>query len=259
MKNCKYNFQNKVVMITGANSGIGADIARQFERNGADLILIDLNFDRQNGLRPTPHHSKSQKTLHVHADLRKAKEIDRIFRLVWKDFKNIDILVNNAGISPKHDGRSLHVDELPFEEWNDIISVNLTAPYLLTKNVLPYMKRSKWGRIINMASVAGRTRSTVAGSPYAASKAGLIGFTRQLAAEVGEYGITANCIAPGRIETAMIQTMDTSVNEKYLKRIPVNRLGTTADISNAALFLASEQSGFITGVTIDVNGGSFMG
>jgi 3-oxoacyl-[acyl-carrier protein] reductase len=176
--------------------------------------------------------------------------IDRVGR--------IDVLVNNAGISPKHEGIRAAVDETELGEWQRVIDINLTACFLLVKASLPSMKANKWGRIVNMASQAGRTKSMVAGSHYAASKAGLIGFTRTLAGEVGPFGITANCIAPGRIDTPMASEAGSEVNARYVSTIPVGRIGTPDDVGAAVSYLASDAAGFVTGVCLDLNGGHFM-
>jgi 3-oxoacyl-[acyl-carrier protein] reductase len=254
----KSNFCGRVVMITGAWGGLGRNLVKAFQQAGAYLVTVDHGSASAGASAFPATGAPSEKISNFEANLSCPGEIYALFEKIWRDVEKVDILINNAGISPKINGKSLPIDELSLDVWNNVLSVNLTAPFLTSKLVLPQMKIAKWGRIINMSSVAGRTMSTVAGSPYAASKAGLIGFTRQLASEVGKFGITANCIAPGRIITPMINTMAPSVNQEYLSRIPVNRLGIPSDITNTALFLASQHSSFLTGTTIDVNGGSFM-
>jgi 3-oxoacyl-[acyl-carrier protein] reductase len=144
------------------------------------------------------------------------------------------------------------------EEWRKVLDINLTGAFLCSKACLPIMREKGWGRIINIASQAGRTRSDIAGAHYAASKAGMMGLARALAGELGMAGITVNSIAPGRIMTPMAQEAGEAANTAYLARIPVGRLGTPDDVAAAVAFLVSDEAGFISGITLDVNGGAFM-
>jgi len=173
-------------------------------------------------------------------------------------FGGVDILVNNAGISPKHDGRKAPVARMGTEEWQRVLDVNLTGAFLCARACLPGMMERRWGRIVHIASQAGRTRSELSGAHYGASKAGLASLARTLACEVGELGITVNSVAPGRIDTPMAQTVSPEVNERYRAGIPVRRFGTPDDVAAAVSYLASEHAAFVTGVTLDVNGGAFM-
>jgi 3-oxoacyl-[acyl-carrier protein] reductase len=177
-------------------------------------------------------------------------------RYVEGQFGRLDILVNNAGISPSHEGRSLDLEDMPVEEWDRVIAVNLTGTFLMCRAALPLMKRGKWGRIVNFSSQGGRTRSLLSGAHYAATKAGLIGFTRILAGQVGKHGITANCIAPGRIDTEQSRSFGDAA--AYAAQLPVGRLGEPQDIAAGVEYLVSEGASFVTGTVLDVNGGYFM-
>lgn len=246
----------KIALVTGAAQGIGAGIAERLAADGAHVILADILDEVQTTASTLADkgHAVSCKQI----DLGQLSSIDTFISGLIRHHGRLDIVVNNAGISPKHDGRRLPIDETPLEEWQQVLDINLTACFLIIKAALPAMKSRGWGRIINMASQAGRTKSQIAGAHYSASKAGLIGFTRTLAGEVGPFGITANCIAPGRIESPMAAMAGGEVNARYASAIPVGRLGTATDIAAATAYLASEEAGFVTGVCLDLNGGHFM-
>jgi 3-oxoacyl-[acyl-carrier protein] reductase len=179
---------------------------------------------------------------------------------VKKDWGNIGILVNNAGISPKQpDGASARIVDVSLDEWSRVLDVNLGSVLRLCQLVVPYMREQGWGRIINISSLAGRTISRVAGVSYSASKAGLLSLTRNLANELGPLGVTANAIAPGRVATSMAMQGGEEINKQYSDLIPVGRLGRPEEVAAVVAFLASENTGFINGATIDINGGYFMG
>ena len=169
------------------------------------------------------------------------------------------VLVNNAGISPKRDGQKIPGDEVPLDEWTSVLSVNLTGPFLGIQALVPHMKNTGFGRIVNMSSLAGRDGGRLGGVHYAATKTGLLGLTRSFARELAPYGITVNAIAPGRIDAGMAAGVSDEVNRNYLSRIPVGRLGHASDVAQAVQYLAAAENGFVTGVTVDVNGGSYMG
>lgn len=194
----------------------------------------------------------------IACDVAREESVNRLVNETVERFGGVDILVNNAGISPKHEGRKTPVAETSAAEWQRVLDVNLSGAFLCSRACLAPMRRRRWGRIVNISSMAGRTKAEIAGAHYAASKAGMMGLARTLAAEVGRDGITVNCIAPGRIVTPMAEEVPAEVNQTALARIPVGRLGTPEDVAAAVAFLASEQAGFISGVTLDVNGGAFM-
>ncbi|NYT79775.1 SDR family oxidoreductase [Alcaligenaceae bacterium] len=248
----------RTVLVTGARRGIGYTIAERLFHQGCNVVLVDV--DAEDVERAAAKLDPSGvRVLPATADVSRSAEISSVLKRVEDKFGGIDILVNNAGISPKHDGKKAFVLDMDETEWRHVLDINLTSAFLCVQACLPWMKKRNWGRIINMSSQAGRTVSTIAGAHYAASKAGMIAFSRTLAAEIGADGITSNCVAPGRIVTPMAEEAGADANAAYLQRIPVHRLGNPEDIAGVVAFLASDDASFITGATIDVNGGAFMG
>jgi 3-oxoacyl-[acyl-carrier protein] reductase len=192
-------------------------------------------------------------------DITREKAVARAIAALMKRHGRVDVLINNAGISPKHAGLKLPAERTPLAEWQRVLDINLTGAFLMSRAVIPCMRAGCWGRIVNMASQAGRTGSGMAGAHYSASKAGLIGFSRTLALEVAGEGITVNCIAPGMVESELTAVQPAAVRRRYASRMPMRRYAKPAEIAAAAAFLASDEARFITGATIDVNGGTFTG
>jgi 3-oxoacyl-[acyl-carrier protein] reductase len=245
------------VVVTGAARGIGLGIARRFLQDGASVVIGDVQESSLNeAMESLGELSKRARA--VVCDVSQPEQVVALVEAATKYFGGVSVLVNNAGISPKHGGLKATIAEMSEAEWRQVLDINLTGAFLCSRAVLPLMQAAGWGRIVNIASQAGRTRTDIAGAHYAASKAGMMGLARTLAVEGGKYGITANSIAPGRIETPMAAVAGAAVNAEYLTRIPVGRLGTPADIAAAVAFLASDEAGFISGITLDVNGGVFM-
>ncbi len=248
--------RNRIALVTGAAQGIGFGIAEQLARDGAHVVLSDI-------LPQVTAAAARLQAAGLSAESEQGSVADEawasgVVRKVEETHGRLDILVNNAGISPKRDGKKLPIRDTPLAQWNEVLAINLTGAFLLCRQAVPGMTARGFGRIINISSQAGRARTDIAGSAYAASKAGLIALSRVLASEVGKQGITVNCIAPGRIESPMAAVAGADVNREYVSRIPVGRIGTAADIAATVAFLASEDASFITGATIDVNGGFFM-
>jgi 3-oxoacyl-[acyl-carrier protein] reductase len=194
------------------------------------------------------------------ADVSDEQAVTRMFEEIESRFGRLDVVVNNAGIAPRIAGRSARVEDMPFDDWQRTIAINLTGAFLVSRAAIAPMKRNRWGRIINMASQSGRMYTGFGSAGYAASKSGLIGFSRVLAGEVGEYGVTVNCVSPGRIKTAMAASFanETDVDRQYIARTPLRRVGTTDDVAGAVRFLVSDAGSFVTGTVIDVTGGFFM-
>lgn len=179
---------------------------------------------------------------------------DEIVRRTLDRFGRVDILVNNAAMA-----RSTRFPDLTAEEWREALEVNLTAPFLLTKAVLPTMKAQQYGRIVNVSSSAGRTVSTLGGAHYTASKAGLLGLTRAAAKELGKYGITVNAVCPGMIDTELThENASPELLERLAASYPIPRLGTALEVADLICFAASESAGYITGASFDINGGDLM-
>jgi 3-oxoacyl-[acyl-carrier protein] reductase len=246
----------RVALVTGAARGIGLQVARRLAQEGAHVVLLDVMDEASESAGRLVREGLKAEA--VVTDVSDEAAVRQVVAGIAGRHGRLDILVNNAGISPKHDGKKAPVETTALAEWNAVMAVNLTAAFLLCRESIPVMRARSWGRIVNMSSQAGRTRARIAGSHYAASKAGLIGFSRSLAGEVGAYGITVNCIAPGRIETPMAAVASDEVNRAFLSQVPMGRIGTPDDIAATVSFLASDGAGYITGATIDVNGGHFM-
>ncbi|MFT3820905.1 MAG: SDR family NAD(P)-dependent oxidoreductase [Rubrivivax sp.] len=244
------------VLVTGAASGIGLAIARAFADQGHALMLADRDarvHDRARELAAQGHRAVA----HV-ADLADLDQAVALARAAQATLGGCDVLVNNAGISPKRDGLPPSPLDVGVDEWEHTLRVNLSAPFVLCRELLPGMIERRFGRIVNIASRAGRTFVGPAATHYAASKAGLIGMTRHLAGLYAAQGITVNAIAPGRIETPLSSTSSAAVLEAAVAAIPARRLGRPDEIAAAALYLASDAAGYVTGTCLDVNGGVFM-
>jgi 3-oxoacyl-[acyl-carrier protein] reductase len=204
-----------------------------------------------------PDHSANILTYTL--DVTDDSGIASLYQTISATLGKVSVLVNNAGISPKQpDGKSSGILQLDPKEWAKVIEVNLTSVMRMCQTFIPDMQALKYGRIVSISSLAGRSKSVVAGPSYMASKAGVLGLTRAIATEMGPFGITANCVAPGRILTEMALQAGEEVNRRYAEQIPVKRIGTPEEVGQAVAFLCAESSGFINGATIDINGGFFM-
>jgi len=247
------DLKNKVVLITGGSRSIGAACVKLFSEANADVAFTYQNrkdaADRLIDNIDSGHKIKAYQN-----DLESEESILQIIELVIKDFGKIDILVNNAGIW--NDGK---VDEMSLEHWDKLLRINLTGTFLFSKAVVPYMKKNNFGRIINISSTAGQ-RGEAGHSHYAASKGGVISFTKSLAAEFPGCDITTNSVAPGWVDTDMCEEIfsDKEFKEKIRNNIPVKRIATAEDIAGPVLFLASDLARHINGEILNVNGGSVL-
>ncbi|MDA7419001.1 SDR family NAD(P)-dependent oxidoreductase [Xenophilus arseniciresistens] len=241
------------VLVTGGAAGIGLAIGSSLAALGHRVLLADIS----DSVHAAAVRLGASVQGHV-ADMGDEAQVLGTAKSMTELFGGCDVLVNCAGVSRKRDGQPVPPVEVQTEDWERVLRINLTAPFLLSRELLPGMRQRRFGRIINIASRAGRTFVAPAGVDYAASKAGLIGLTRHLAGSHAADGITVNCIAPGRIETALSSLSSPEVIAAAVKAIPVGRLGSTDEVAAAAVFLASEQASYITGVCLDVNGGVFM-
>ena len=244
------NFKGKTVLITGATGGIGKGICKLFQQQGAQLAIVGRDEAKLDAFRKAELPNGDVKI--YAADLSDENNIAELAAKVEKDCGKIDVLINNAGITK--DNLSLKISP---ESWHKVLDTNLTSSFLLSKAVLPIMLKQRFGRIINMTSIVG-VIGNAGQSNYAASKAGLIGMSKSMALEVASRGITINCLAPGFIKTPMTDVLPEKSKEKLLENIPMSKMGTPEDVANAAVFLASDEAGYITGQTIHVNGGMAM-
>ena len=250
--------EGKVAIVTGGAGGIGEATIRALAQKGAKVVISDINGERAKKLKEILSE-KGTAALAVQTDVTDEPQVRELTQKVLSAFGRIDILVNNAGISPKHEGKKRTLWEMSVEEWKKVIDVDLNGYFLCCHEIIPHIIPNGWGRIVNISSLAGRTGgSGIAASHYATAKAGILGLTKSLAAELGPHGITVNAVAPGRIDTPMIRDVPPEMNIRLAQQTPVGRLGTAEDVAGAILFLVSEAASFITGATIDVNGGRMM-
>ena len=249
----------RVALVTGSNQGIGLGVAQRLARDGMVVIVNGTRSDVTAAVAQELRDSGAE-AIGIAADVSDERAMLALFREIESRYGRLDVLVNNAGISPRLDGKKALVENTPTEFWERTLAINLTGAFFASRAAIPLMKANQWGRIINMTSQAARMDTGFPGAYYAASKAGLIGFSRVMAGEVGLLGITVNCISPGRIITPMASTFANAeaVMQQYIDRTPLRKLGTTDDVAGIAAFLASDESGFITGAIIDVNGGFYM-
>ena len=240
--------KEKKVLITGATGGIGSAMAKRMAKQGADLVLSGTKKDSLETLS----NEIGDNCYSFAADLAKKEEIKNLVIWAIEKMGSIDILVNNAGIT--RDNLSIRMSD---EDWDDVINVNLTASFLLSRDCLKVMLKKRWGRIINITSVVG-VMGNAGQSNYAASKAGMIGMTKSIASEVASRGITVNCISPGYVVTAMTDKISDAAKENILQNTPVGRFGKAEEIADWAIYLASNEADYITGQNINVNGGLAM-
>jgi 3-oxoacyl-[acyl-carrier protein] reductase len=242
---------NRTAFVTGASRGIGRAIALALGKAGARIVVAS-NEPENNEKVASEIREAGGEAVTVYLDLTSQDSVKEAFGTVLKQFGHIDILVNNAGITK--DGLALRMKK---EDWDLVLSINLTGAFLAAQQALPGMMKERWGRIINIASVVGQS-----GNPgqanYVASKAGIIGLTKSLAQEVGSRNITVNAVAPGFIETDMTAKLTQEQRDGMLTRVPLKRAGLPADVAAAVKFLASDDAAYITGHVLAVNGGLYM-
>lgn len=244
------DFKGRVAIVTGAARGLGRAAAARLHERGASVAINVRDAERAESVA----RSIGDRAFAVPGDLAANGVPEEIVRLTLERFGRVDILVNNAAVA-----RSTRFPVLSADEWRLALEVNLTAPFLLTKAVLPAMKAQEYGRIVNVSSSAGRMVSTLGGAHYTASKAGLLGLTRATAKELGQYGITVNAVCPGMIDTELTREhASPELLERLAASYPVPRLGTALEVADLICFAASEEAGYITGASFDINGGDLM-
>jgi 3-oxoacyl-[acyl-carrier protein] reductase len=242
----------RIALVTGASQGIGRACALELARQGATVALAARNLDKLTEV--AAEITAAGGTAYPFAlDVANEESIKECAKAVIAHFGAVNILVNNAGVT--HDILSMRMKR---KDWDDVLTTNLTGAFLMTQAIMSQMVKSRWGRIINMTSVVGET-GQAGQANYAASKAGLIGLTKSLARELASRTITVNAVAPGFIETAMTSVLTDEQKAANAQFIPLGRVGTDVEVAHAVAFLASEEASYITGHTLDVNGGMHMG
>jgi len=249
--NLKLNITNKTAVVTGASRGIGKAISKGLFNKGSKLALISRN--KEDLIKAKTEIRNDSEDIRIYpCDISNFEDVQNTFKKILADFESIDILVNNAGLN--RDNLVLRLKE---QDWDMVMDVNLKGCFNTVKAVTKLMVRNKSGKIINISSVIGQIGN--AGQVnYSASKAGILGLTKSLAKELGSRNITVNAIAPGYIETDMTDNLSKDVKNKLYQYIPLNRFGTTDDITNLVLFLSSEKASYITGQVMNVDGGMVM-
>jgi 3-oxoacyl-[acyl-carrier protein] reductase len=244
-------FKDKTALITGAAQGIGKAIAKAFAKEGANIVVSDINLELAT---QTASELKGTgvKAIAVKMNVAELPEVEAGVKKAIEEVGKIEILVNNAGIT-----RDNLLFRMKKEDWDAVLSINLTGVFNLCKGISRLMMKERYGKIINIASISGEM-GNVGQANYSASKAGVIGLTKTLARELAPRGVTVNAIAPGFIQTAMTDRIPEEIKKKMLEQIPLGKLGQPEDVAAAALFLASSAADYITGQVIRVNGGMYM-
>ena len=246
-----FKLDGKTALVTGASQGIGEGIAKVLARQGARVVVAARNEEKLKALAAAIGEAGGQ-ALPLVLDVTQPETFGERLKSLPEEFAGIDVLVNNAGVTADN-----LLARMSLEDWERVLRTNLTGAFALTKEVIRGMMKRRWGRIISVSSVVG-----MMGNPgqanYAASKAGLIGFSKSLAKELGSRSITVNVVAPGYIQTAMTEKLPEASREELTGAIALKRLGTVDDIAAAVLYLASEEAGYVTGHTLNVSGGLYI-
>jgi len=243
------NLKNKNIIVTGASGGIGNSIVERLYDNGANILATGTRVEKLEELKKKFNNIKILKF-----DISEHEKIEEFINNVTEELGgSLDCIINNAGITK--DNLAIRMN---LEEWTNVININLTSTFLMCKYSIKKMLKNKAGKIINITSVVGHT-GNVGQANYTASKAGIVAMSKSLAIEYAKKNINVNCISPGFISTAMTDQIDTKYKEAIIAKIPSNRLGKPKDIANAVVFLSSDQSDYINGETLHVNGGMYLG
>ena len=243
----KFNLKDRVAIVTGGAQGFGFSITERFIQSGAKVIIWDID---ENECKKAISKLNSENCLFEIVDVRQIKDIQSKLDEIEKKFGKIDIFINNAGIS----GKNTSVIDYPIEEWNKVIDLNLNAVFYCCKSVVPFMIKKKYGRIVNIASIAGKEGNPNA-SAYSSSKAGVIGLTKSLGKELAQYNIAVNCVTPAVAKTRIFNQMTDEHINYMLSKIPRNRFAKVEELASLVAWLVSEENSFATGAVYDLSGG----
>ena len=243
---------NKIAIVTGAAQGLGRAIALTFAEAGAAVVIADVDTTKAEDVLEAVKASGAEGIV-IKSDVSSAGDVDRLVQSTVKKYGRIDILINNAGICPRTE-----FEDIDEQEWDRVMAVNLKSVFLLSQAVFPCMKSQSYGKIVNIASGAGKIGGVQVGAHYSASKAAIICLTKTLALKGASHGINVNAVCPGVIATEMSTAISEEQLARYREMIPLGRMGDAQDVANTVLFLVSEAAGYITGEISDVNGGFIM-
>ncbi len=247
------DFKGQTAIVTGGANGIGRACCQMLALLGANVVAADI--DMENAAETARQIKEAGGSARpCRANLRNVADIRAMARFAADTFGGVHILVNNAGLL-----HATEIEDITEEEWDSLSDVNLKAVFFACQAVIPYFKKAGYGKIVNMSSLAGRNGGFANGLAYSATKAGVIGLTKGLAARLAKYGVNVNAICPGTTRTGILNSFTQEKINELEGRIPLGRLGSVEDVANAVCFLCSKEASFITGVTLDVNGGMYIG
>ena len=245
--------KDRIAVVTGAGQGIGRAVCLALAREGAKVVASDLNESNAKMTAEAVQSTYGTETDALKIDVGNIDDIQKLISYVTGKYGRIDILINNAGICPLS-----VIEDITVDEWDLVMSVNLRSVFFMCQAAAPIMKVQNEGCILNLGSIAGKTGGAAVSPHYAVSKAGVICMTKTFAKALAPFNVRVNALAPGPIDTPMVESFGTQVRENYLKSIPLGRLGEAEDVAEAAVFLVSDSAKFITGETMDINGGMFI-